>query len=104
MMFKRLKGGFILIFCILIACQTAPSPPTLTPTEALSLTATPSEVNPTPTKTEIIPSPTPPNKFDEDRYGYPTLSKPFKISIMLDQVKDYLKDGVNQPVSVNVFA
>lgn len=45
-------------------------------------------------------------KLDEEilKYGYPTLSKPFKISTMLDLVKDYLKDGVNQPVSVNVFA
>ena len=45
-------------------------------------------------------------KLDEEilKYGYPTLSKPFKISTMLDLVKDYLKDGGNQPVGVNVFA
>ncbi|UCF83772.1 MAG: response regulator [Desulfobacteraceae bacterium] len=45
-------------------------------------------------------------KLDEEilKYGYPTLSKPFKISIMLDLVKDYLKDGVIQPFSINVFA
>ena len=45
-------------------------------------------------------------KLDEEilKYGYPTLSKPFKISTMLDLVKDYLKDGVNQSFSVNVFA
>jgi CheY-like chemotaxis protein len=45
-------------------------------------------------------------KLDEEilKYGYPTLSKPFKISIMLDLVKDYLKGGVIQPFSINVFA
>ena len=45
-------------------------------------------------------------KLDEEilKYGYPTLSKPFKISTMLDLVKNYLKDGGNQPVGVNVFA
>ena len=45
-------------------------------------------------------------ELDEEilKYGYPTLSKPFKISTMLDLVKDYLKDGDNQSVSVNVFA
>ena len=45
-------------------------------------------------------------KLDEEilKYGYPTLSKPFKISAMLDLARDYLKDGVIQPFSINVFA
>ena len=44
-------------------------------------------------------------KLDEEilKYGYPILSKPFKINIMLDLVKDYLKDGIIQPFSINVF-
>jgi len=43
--------------------------------------------------------------LDEEilKYGYPTLSKPFKISVMLDLVKDYLKDGFDEPASINVF-
>lgn len=45
-------------------------------------------------------------KLDEEisKYGYPTLSKPFKISMMLDLVKEYLQDGLGKPVGVNVFA
>lgn len=33
-------------------------------------------------------------QLDEDvqKYGYPTLSKPFKVSMMLDLVKDYLEE------------
>jgi len=44
-------------------------------------------------------------KLDEEilKYGYPTLSKPFKISVMLDLVRDYLKDGLDQPASINIF-
>ena len=43
--------------------------------------------------------------LDEEilKYGYPTLSKPFKISVMLDLVRDYLKDGLDQPASINIF-
>ena len=43
--------------------------------------------------------------LDEEilKYGYPTLSKPFKISVMLDLVRDYLKDGLDEPASINVF-
>ena len=45
-------------------------------------------------------------ELDEEilKYGYPTLSKPFKISEMLDLVKDYLNDRLKQPVNINVFA
>lgn len=34
-------------------------------------------------------------KLDEDvlKYGYPTISKPFKVSVMLDLVKDYLEES-----------
>jgi CheY-like chemotaxis protein len=44
-------------------------------------------------------------RLDEEilKYGYPTLSKPFKISMMLDLVRDYLKDGLDEPASINVF-
>ena len=44
-------------------------------------------------------------RLDEEilKYGYPTLSKPFKISVMLDLVRDYLKDGLDEPASINVF-
>lgn len=44
-------------------------------------------------------------KLDEEilKYGYPTLSKPFKISVMLDLVRDYLKDGLDVPASINIF-
>ena len=44
-------------------------------------------------------------RLDEEilKYGYPTLSKPFKISVMLDLVRDYLKDGLDQPASINIF-
>jgi len=43
--------------------------------------------------------------LDEEilKYGYPTLSKPFKISMMLDLVRNYLKDGLDEPASINVF-
>jgi CheY-like chemotaxis protein len=44
-------------------------------------------------------------KLDEEilKYGYPTLSKPFKISMMLDLVRDYLKDSLDEPASINVL-
>jgi CheY-like chemotaxis protein len=44
-------------------------------------------------------------RLDEEilKYGYPTLSKPFKISMMLDLVRDYLKEGLDEPASINVF-
>ena len=44
-------------------------------------------------------------QLDEEtlKYGYSTLSKPFKISIMLDLVDDYLKDKMTEATRVNVF-
>jgi CheY-like chemotaxis protein len=38
------------------------------------------------------------------RYGYCALSKPFKISSMLELVREYMKDEQNEPRRVNVFA
>jgi CheY-like chemotaxis protein len=38
------------------------------------------------------------------RYGYCALSKPFKISSMLELVREYMKDDHNEPRRVNVFA
>jgi len=38
------------------------------------------------------------------RYGYGTLSKPFKISEMLDLVRNYLQGFVNEPRGVNLYA
>ena len=38
------------------------------------------------------------------RYGYGTLSKPFKISEMLDLVGNYLQGFANQPRGVNLYA
>ena len=45
-------------------------------------------------------------ELDEEilKYGYLTLSKPFKISMMLDLVKDYLKETPNDSGRVNIFA
>lgn len=44
-------------------------------------------------------------QLDEEilRYGYHTLSKPFKMSVLLDLVEDYLKDKINGTTRVNVF-
>ncbi len=38
------------------------------------------------------------------RYGYGTLSKPFKISEMLDLVGNYLRGFVSEPRGVNLYA
>ncbi len=38
------------------------------------------------------------------RYGYGTLSKPFKISEMLDLVRDYLQDFVGDSRRINLYA
>lgn len=38
------------------------------------------------------------------RYGYGTLSKPFKISEMLDLVRNYIRGFVNEPRGVNLYA
>jgi two-component system response regulator (stage 0 sporulation protein F) len=45
-------------------------------------------------------------ELDEEilRYGYCTLSKPFKISSMLDLVRDYIKYDLNEASSINVYA
>lgn len=37
------------------------------------------------------------------KYGYGTLSKPFKISEMLDLVKEYLRNFVNESRRINIF-
>ena len=44
-------------------------------------------------------------QLDEEilRYGYHTLSKPFKISVMLDLVERYLDDDSNESIRVNLF-
>jgi CheY-like chemotaxis protein len=44
-------------------------------------------------------------QLDEEilKYGYHTLSKPFKMSVLLDLVEDYLKDKINESSRVNVF-
>jgi CheY-like chemotaxis protein len=44
-------------------------------------------------------------QLDEEilRYGYHTLSKPFKMSVLLDLVEGYLKDKINGTTRVNVF-
>jgi DNA-binding NtrC family response regulator len=38
------------------------------------------------------------------RYGYCALSKPFKISSMLELVREYMKEEQNERRRVNVFA
>lgn len=44
-------------------------------------------------------------QLDEEilRYGYHTLSKPFKMSVLLDLLDGYLKDDIEERTRVNIF-
>ena len=44
-------------------------------------------------------------QLDEEilRYGYHTLSKPFRMSVLLDLVDGYLKDKTDEATRVNIF-